>query len=77
MFNDYQYVVAYGLAIVLFMLAIRSRFGYVTVYYSLCLFAFALTLIYSSSLTNLLKPAIDNTNTVTGAVSGETSVTSG
>ncbi len=55
-YSDYQYILAYGMFIALMMLVARSRFGYVTLYYSLALTAFGLVLLRASSIVNILKP---------------------
>lgn len=55
-YSDYQYVLAYGMFIGLMMLLARTRFGYVTIYYSLALMAFTLVLLRAGTIVNILKP---------------------
>lgn len=59
-YSDYQYLIAYAAFIMIVMLFIRTRFGYVTVYYSLILFAFSLVLLNGNFLANILKPISGN-----------------
>lgn len=55
-YSDYQYLLAYGAIILIILLVIKSRVGYVTVYYALALFAFTLFLLSSNILVKILAP---------------------
>ena len=56
-YSDYQYILAYGTLIAMLLLIARTRAGYVTIYYALCLFAFFLFLVESNNIAAILKPA--------------------
>lgn len=60
-YNDFQYLVAYALITLIWMLFARtSRFGYVTTYYLLLMLAFVLVLLNSNTIVKLLAPISGN-----------------
>lgn len=55
-YSDYQYILAYGFIIGIFMLVTKTRLGYVTVYYLLALMLFTMILLAGKQIASILAP---------------------